>query len=668
MRYFFCLILVYLLGTNYTIAQVQADLIPRSALFASTEKILVLLSPDGQRIGYVQNESGSRILYIADVAAPDRPQQVGPDTIGILVNWTWAYDNQHIWVIHRMESGDRLGTIHVLSGVYQDRTPIEGGSLQIIKSTSLLPNEIAVTVRMGDDDRDGLYRIHMTEDPVFLRLFEEFSQFYLDNRLLVRAARKPQGDGNGLYRLSATGDWVNIAEYDWEASLVTGVVSVRADGKELYITDNTDLDRSVLKAVDLQTGHQTILMEDPLTDLLWAGATIHPEDGTVQAVVGYFNRMHRHVLDPDLVIDFEVLGSVQRGDLSFADQSLDGQTWLVRYMDGGPLDYYLYDRRTKKTHFLFSDISVLDPYTLAQRHGVTIPARDGLALPADLYLPPGTDLDGNGRPDRPLPTILYVHGGPWVGFLWNNWFANRSLQLLANRGYAVLRTEFRGAGGYGKAFMDAGNFEFGGKMHTDLVDVADWAVSQGIADADKVGIWGWSYGGYATFGALAFSPDVFACGVSMYGLSDLEDFVQELLDNGSGQVWTSRVGDVRTPEGRDLLRRHSPLNYVDRVIKPILVSHGGQDQRAPQSHSDRFVEALENLGRSVTYLVYPDEPHDYRRSESWQSFWAVTERFLHEHLGGRYEPYGAEIAQAYFNVVAGADHIAGLPEVLPSRN
>ena len=243
---------------------------------------------------------------------------------------------------------------------------------------------------------------------------------------------------------------------------------------------------------------------------------------------------------------------------------------------------------------------------------------------------------------------------------WDSWLTNRCLQLLANRGYAALRVEFRGAGGFGKSFIEQGWHEWGGKCQQDLVDLAHWAVDQRIAERDKVGIWGWSFGGFSTFATLAFYPDEFACGIAMYGLSDLELFARRT--SAFGRDTTERVGDFRTPEGLELLRRQSPLHSAERVTRPLLVTHGGKDGVVPKQQSDLFVHALEQHGKDVTYLVYPDEGHDYGQPESWVSFWAVAERFLHTHLKGRFEPADGDFKGAKLQVPIGGTL---MPELAP---
>lgn len=314
---------------------------------------------------------------------------------------------------------------------------------------------------------------------------------------------------------------------------------------------------------------------------------------------------------------------------------------------------------------VFGVVPALEGAVLAARHDVVVRARDGLVLPCQVYLPAGADPDGDGVPDTPLPAVFYVHGGPWIGFEWNSWLTNRSVQLLANRGYAVVRTDFRGAAGYGRAFMDAGDRAWATAMQDDVRDIVDWAVAAGVADEARLALWGWSYGGYTTMAQLAAAPERFACGIAMYGVSDLLALSERIHGlGGDHDLWDRRVGDLHSAEGRALLAAHSPLTHVARVQRPLLVTHGGLDERTPPSQSEAFVDALAAREHPVTYLFYPDEPHDYREDRSWIAFWAVGEHFLARHLGGRTEPYGEALAGARLEVATGAEHVPGLSDAL----
>jgi dipeptidyl aminopeptidase/acylaminoacyl peptidase len=230
-------------------------------------------------------------------------------------------------------------------------------------------------------------------------------------------------------------------------------------------------------------------------------------------------------------------------------------------------------------------------------------------------------------------------------------------QLLANRGYAVLSVNFRGSTGFGKAFVNAGNLEWGAKMHDDLIDAVDWSVKQGIADKDKVAIMGGSYGGYATLVGLTFTPEVFACGVDIVGPSNLETLLETIPPYWAPMVkqFHERMGNPNTPEGLQLLKDRSPLHMADRICRPLLIGQGANDPRVKQSESDQIVAAMEKHGIPVTYVVFPDEGHGFARPENNIAFTAITEQFLATVLGGRAEPLGGEVEKSTAQIKTGGE-------------
>jgi dipeptidyl aminopeptidase/acylaminoacyl peptidase len=326
--------------------------------------------------------------------------------------------------------------------------------------------------------------------------------------------------------------------------------------------------------------------------------------------------------------------------MEVVSRSLDDRVWAVLYvMDNGPVRYYLYDRDQKEARFLFTNREALESAKLARMHPVVIPARDGLDLVSYLSLPRWMDEDGDGRPAAPLPMVLFVHGGPWAR---DSWGYHSYHQWLANRGYAVLSVNYRGSTGFGKSFINAGNLEWAGKMHDDLLDSVEWAVREGVAARDRIAIMGGSYGGYATLVGLTFTPDVFACGVDIVGPSNIQTLLETIPPYWAPmmKVFTTRVGDHRTEEGREFLASRSPITFVERISKPLLIGQGANDPRVKQSEADQIVEAMRAKSIPVTYVLYPDEGHGFARPENRLSFNAVTDEFLGAHLGGRVEPVG----------------------------
>lgn len=298
--------------------------------------------------------------------------------------------------------------------------------------------------------------------------------------------------------------------------------------------------------------------------------------------------------------------------------------------------YYTYNRASKKSQFLFSNQPDLEKFSLAQKKPISYQSRDGLTIHGYLTTPVGI-------PAKNLPTVLLVHGRPRSRDTWGyNLDSPESteVQWLANRGYAVLQVNFRGSAGYGKAFINAGNREWGGKMHDDLIDAVNWIVQQGIADSKKVAIMGGSYGGYATLVGLTFTPDVFAAGVDLYGPSNLITMMENIPPEW--ELLRARdaieVGNLETQQ--EFLKSRSPLFFADQIEKPLLIAQGANDPRVKQAESDRIVAAMRKANKPVEYILYTDEGHGFIRPENLLHFYAKAEKFLSKYLGGRVEPMG----------------------------
>jgi len=287
---------------------------------------------------------------------------------------------------------------------------------------------------------------------------------------------------------------------------------------------------------------------------------------------------------------------------------------------------------------------------------VVIRARDGLELNSYLTLP-------SRGAQAALPMVLAIHGGPY----WrDSWGFSGTHQFLANRGYAVLSVNFRGSTGFGKRFVTAADKEWGGRMHDDLIDAVDWAVARGIADPKRVGFLGASYGGYSALMAATKTPEVFACIVDIFGISNLLTFMATIPPYWGPwfSVWKNRLADPDTEAGRAFLRERSPLFHIDRATRPILIAQGARDVRVVAAESEQMVAALKRKGTPVTYVSFPDEGHGFVRPENRLAFFAVAEAFLAKHLGGRYQPVGEEFKGSSIKVETGAEHVPGLSAAL----
>ncbi len=657
------LVSVLFIDLSTVSAQTAAPIIPRRTLFSVADKYVIRLSPDGARVSYLAPHNGALNIWVCQIAQPDKALPLTSFTDSPALDYQWSYTSRQIVYLKRAGEGAHLFVLDLDSGQTRDLTPDINATVRIEKLSPDLPEEILVSINNRDRRRYDLHRVNLRTGEMKLILENEgYDSFLCDDQLRPRVARRDMADGGyELFKLSDGGGWTRFDKLNYEESRVTRPVTLDKAGDVLYMIDNRHSDTGALKAVNLRNGKSRALVTDPLADLVPVLMT-HPKTAVVRSATAAYARTRRHFLDRTIARDFKYLAGVHTGDVGVAGQSLDDRVWLVVFQDGGPPRYYAYDRRAKRARFLFTDNRAVEKLPLARREAVVITARDGLKLPGDLYLPSWTKPGGGKRLDKPLPMLVYVHGGPSVAYPWNSWFTNRVLQLLANRGYAVFRVEFRGADGLGRRALRAGEREWGGKMHEDVMDAVDWAIAQGVTDKNRVGVFGWSYGGYETLMALARSPERLACGIAMYPATDLVNMMETRNPLFFREFWRRQVGDESTEEGRAFLRSRSPVNQAEKIAKPLLITHGGKDQAVARAHSDQLVEAMKKHGKPVTYVAYPDEMHDYRRPESWISFFAIAERFLSEHLGGRYEPVGRDLSGGGFELAEGADLIPDLSQ------
>lgn len=643
---------VFLLGGLFLFG--QETLIPREVVFSPKDKSRVRLSSDGQLVYYQRMAPTTALCMVAPQAPTDSTCMELP---GRLLDYRPTHTGQVLLVIQEGQQ-QRLYRMEQDGSGLKDLTKSSWLGLRLLALSSELPNVVALQIQTERDAAGIIYRYNFTADKAERVLpMGDFTDVFFDGQLNPKAGRRINSNGGSAIYRRHEDSWKQVFDYPFSVNDfiggITGILSVSKDGRILYVTDNTARDKTTVVAVNIEKGTTYQLLKDDKVDLLPFGALIG-EDGTPQMVLGVYAQPRRHFLDPNVEADYAWLDGKMDGQASVGDRSADDYFWLVRKLNGSATEYFWFARHEKRLISLFHDHPI-HTYTPATRKAHEVTARDGLKLPVHVYLPPGADTDQDGIPDQPLPTVVYVHGGPWVGIShWNSWFHTRNFQLLANRGYAVINTEFRGSTGQGKAFIDKGDKQWGSAMLHDKLDITQWAVDQGISDADRLAIWGWSYGGYATNAALAFSPETFACGISMYGPCDLFAFVN-LPTYADSRLWRNRVGNVRLEPDHHLLKSHSPQHHLDQIQAPLLLTTGSMDARVPVQHVDDFAAALAAAKKELIYFRYPEEVHDYRRPESWKSFWAAGEYFLHQQLGGRFQPAGAALENAGLEVVYGAD-------------
>lgn len=661
--------------------------IPREVLFGTPERVGVLISPDGNWLSYMSAESGYFNVWIAPINRTLRSSGEGRisksnlsradlvkarpitnETIRGVESYFWATTGRHI-IFSRDTFGDEnwhIYSVDITTGEKLDLTPFDNVSAYVQASSSQIPGDILIGLNDRDPPYHDLYLVNITTGKrKLIQRNDYFAGFLVDNDLEVRLAINVTMDGIEYLEPVGNGSWTPFMKIDYQDSATTFPLGFDRTGNVLYMSEGRGRNTAALESWDLLTGKAEILAQDPRSDL--GPIMIHPKDLAVQAVNFNYYRHNWTVLDESIRPDLEYLHQLESGDLSVPSRSLDDSIWIAGFVsDTAPARYYLYDRRAGAAELLFSANKVQERLTLSKMHCATIKSRDGLDLVSYYTLPPWSDEDGDGIPEQPLAMVLCVHGGPWER---DSWGFDHTHQLLANRGYAALSVNFRGSSGFGKDFINAGDGEWGQKMENDLLDAVRWAGEMGIADPDRIAILGLSYGGYATLSALANSGDVFACGVDICGPSNLTSFLLSLPDywKPSLEVKLRRIGDCRTEEGRRLLDESSPLNRADRIEKPLLIAQGANDPRVNKNESEQIVRALEERGVPVTYALFPDEGHGFVRPGNGLAFYAITEAFLAEHLGGRYEPIGPALNGSSITLPVGADLIPGLAQALAHK-
>ena len=379
-------------------------------------------------------------------------------------------------------------------------------------------------MNLKDRRKHDVYRVNLQTGAITLDTENPgtVTQWVVDGQLQIRAAMAINLNGGSdlLIRDATDKPWKTLQH--WGPDEQGFAISFSRDSKKLVFFGNHDANAMRLLSVDVASGQETVLAGDPQYDV--ETIMFHPATWEIQAAGFLKDKLEWQVLNPSIAADFEALGQLQAGQFDFRDplvnprmawigkRDLQDTTWVVSYVtDDGPISYYAYDRRTKKGIRLFSHDTKLENADLASMQPVSYQARDGLTIHGYLTTPVGI-------PAKDLPTVLLVHGGPW----WRDrWGYNPEAQWLANRGYAVLQVNYRGSTGYGRDFLNAGNREWAGKMHDDLIDGVNWLTDNGTANPKKIAIMGASYGGYATLVGLTFTPDVFVAGVDLVGISNI---------------------------------------------------------------------------------------------------------------------------------------------------
>ena len=623
-----------------------APLIDVEKLFADPVFSRASISPDGTRLAYLAPHRGRTNVWVrgidedhTDAVCATHDSRRGIRTYYWTDNprfllYLQDNDGNEDWHLFRVD-------LDAPDGLAVDLTPMDPGSRVMgVEPMRARPGSVLVTMNRRPLCVDAFVIDIATGETTLHQQNDSTTTTYIFGPAGEAFFTATIGDLREYHAVdTATGtSRVIHVEYGVEHPLGQHPVQVTPDGTGLLIGTYLDSDDLQLVRIDIETGDKTVVAAMEGRSLCIAGyvsqglpPTIFTSRRTGEVLAARFvgDRPTIKVVDPTFADVYDALSRLSDGVLMSASSDESERRWVATFThDREPGLTYLYDHESGESRLLFRPYPQLDPADLAPVTGVSLTARDGLRLHAFLTLPVGVDQAG-------LPLVVKVHGGPW----WHDsWGFDPEVQFLANRGYAVLQVNFRGSSGYGKRHITSAIGEFAGTMQDDLIDAANWAVEQGYADPKRIGIFGRSYGGYATLVGVTFTPDYFAAAVDYVGISSLPNFMRSLPEFVRPMMahnFHLYCGDPDDPAQEAELLARSPITKVDQIRTPLLVIQGANDPRVVKAEADNIVEALTARGIPVDYLVADDEGHGFQNPENLMTMFRAVEHHFGEYLAGR---------------------------------
>lgn len=623
-----------------------APLLDREIFFGDPEISGGQISPDGTMISFRKKNNDVMNIWVKKYDEPfENAKPLTADTLRPVSNYFWSRDSKYI-LYSQDKGGDENYRVYAVdptaepnqeTGVpdAKNLTPYDNVRIFIYK----LPKSTPETMLVGINDRDprfhDVYKLNIEtgERELIYQNDAGYADFIFDwdGNLRMAVMQTPDG-GTELLKREENGDFTPVLKANYMESINT--YSFTPDNSKIYIgTDiGEDKNLSELHLLDLETGETEFVEKDP-EDMVDLGRPVFSSlNRELVGTVYTGDKTRYYWKDEQYKTDFDTINKQLPGyEIYFGSSTSDESKFIVAATsDKDPGSVYIYDRDTKEVTFLYNGRPDFPVEHMASVKAIRYKARDGMEIPAYLTLPKGVEA-------KNLPTVIMPHGGPWARDYWGY---NPFAQFFANRGYAVIQPNFRGSTGYGKEFLNAGNKEWGtGAMQHDLTDAVNYLIEEGIADSTKVAIFGGSYGGYAALAGLAFTPDVYAAGISFVGPSNIITLLNSIPPYWAPmkKTFAIRVGDMEKPEELEMLKKQSPLFSADKITAPLMVIQGANDPRVKQAESDQIVATMVELGRPVEYILAEDEGHGFRREDNLNATVVAIEKFLSKHIGGKYQ-------------------------------
>jgi len=620
-------------------------IVDREILFGNPEIAGAQISPDGKFIAFRKPYKETMNVWVKGADEPfAKARPLTNELKRPVPQFFWSRDGKYVLFV-KDDGGDENFNVYAVNPA---ESPVAGAEVPVARNLTdakkarayiySVPRSEPDAIYVGLNDRDpawhDLYKVSIAtgKRTLIRQNTERLTGWMFDNTDQLRLATRSHQNGDSeILRVESGGKFTKV--YSCNVFETCDPVRFARDNHRVYVqsnkADNADLIRLVL--FDPASGKEELVESDPMNRVDLENAEF--SDVTNELVfTSYFDDRSRiYFKDKSFEADYKtVQRELPNKQISFNSSTADEMVWVISaFSDTEPGEVYVFDRKTKKLTPQYRVRERLPRAALAEMTAIRYKSADGMEIPAYLTLPKGV-------PAKNLPIVVNPHGGPWGRSYWGY---NSTAQFLANRGYAVLQPNFRASTGYGKKFLDAGNGQWGDKMQEDLTAGVQYLVSQGIADPKRVGIWGGSYGGYAALAGVTFTPDLYAAAVAIVAPSNLITLLDAIPPYWESirTMFSKRMGDPSTAEGKAQLVRQSPLTHAGKIKTPLLVVQGANDPRVNKRESDQIVIALRDRGFPVEYMVAPDEGHGFARPVNNMAMLALGEKFMAKHLGGRYQ-------------------------------
>ena len=624
--------------------QKNVPILDRELFFGNPEIAAGQLSPDGKWISFMKANNGILNIWIKKFDEPFEKARPLTDSKRPMQGYFWTYDGKYILYI-KDENGDENVNVFAVDPMAKvaansvppsrNLTPLKEITAQIQSVSIINPDLMMVSLNDRDKAWHDLYQLKISTGEL-TKIYENKDRvtgyvFDWDDNLRILSKTDEKGTSSFFKK---EGEKL-IPIYETSVTEEAYIPSWTPDNKQAYfVTNKGDLNLSTLFLMDMDTQKMKKIESDPKNRVDFGSLNVSELTREVISTSYTDDKTEYQWKNKKWESDYKFLQSKFPGrEISFNSRTNDEKKFLISVSgDKYAPEMYFFNAETKALVLQYVSrpaLKKVEKY-LAPMKPIRYKSSDGLEITGYLTLPVGKD-------GKNLPTVILVHGGPKGPR--DNWGYNSIAQFLANRGYAVLQPNFRASGGYGKKFLNAGDLQWGKLMQDDITWGAKYLISNGISNKDKVAIMGGSYGGYATLAGLAFTPNLYACGVDIVGPSNIFTLLESVpayWESGRAFLY-GMVGDPNTEAGKKLIHDASPIFSAEKIVRPLLIIQGANDPRVKKAEAEQIVVALRNKGKQVSYLLADDEGHGFAKPVNNMAMFAETEKFLAGILGGRYQ-------------------------------